>query len=557
MTRTDSFVVGILTLLLALVAGAIGIPSLQTQAAADGRSSPSAPGSPSASPSAQMRPYVEGVMGVPVSVSPLTAQNQPDRDLVALVFAGLVRNGPNGTIVPDMATRWSVDASGRTWTVELREDARWQDGEPLTSADVAFTIRSLQDPAYRGPAAGSWSEVTVRTVSARVVAFTLATPLAGFLQALTQPIAPAHLLADVPLDQLAEHPFGRKPVGSGPFALVSLTDEAALLEPATSMRPMPYLPGIEFRFYRDPARLAADYRDGTLDGASGAAPQVAAELGRLPGSRALRYPATILSAVVLNLRADHPEFRDARVRTALLAAIDRVGLIGRAYAGAASPANGPIPPGSPWFDGSADPPVRFDRKAARAALKAAGWTTKSGAWRLPKSTKALTLEVLSPDELANPALFAAAEGVVRDWSAIGLKAKHVALPPGEFVRERVGVGGFQVAVVDIAVGLDPDLYPLLASSQTVSGGSNVAGLQDPALDALLVAARSPGTTDQRRAAYRALQVRLAKGKYLLPLAFPDEVVVVRNTLEGPVVRPLADPSDRFWDVLTWRLAVDR
>ncbi|MEJ7698021.1 MAG: ABC transporter substrate-binding protein, partial [Candidatus Limnocylindrales bacterium] len=316
-------------------------------------------------------------------------------------------------------------------------------------------------------------------------------------------------------------------------------------------------PGIEFRFYRDPARLAADYRDGTLDGASGVAPQVAAELGRLPGSRALRYPATTLSAVVLNLRADHPEFRDARVRTALLAAIDRVGLIGRAYAGAASPANGPIPAGSPWFDASAAAPVRFDRKAARAALKAAGWTTKSGAWRLPKSTKALTLEVLSPDELANPALFAAAEEVVRDWSAIGLKAKHVALPPGEFVRERVGVGGFQVAVVDIAVGLDPDLYPLLASSQTVSGGSNVAGLQDPVLDALLVAARSPGTTDQRRAAYRALQVRLAKGRYLLPLAFPDEVVVVRNTLEGPAVRPVADPSDRFWDVLTWRLAVDR
>ncbi len=422
---------------------------------------------------------------------------------------------------------------------------------------MAFTVRTLQDPAYRGPAAGSWSEVAVRAVSARVVAFTLATPLAGFLQALTQPIAPAHLLADVPLDQLAGHPFGRKPVGSGPFVLVSLTDQAAALEPATSMRPMPYLPGIEFRFYRDPARLAADYRDGTLDGAFGVAPQVAAELGRLPGSRALRYPATTLSAVVLNLRADRPEFRDARVRTALLAAIDRVGLIGRAYAGAAAPANGPIPAGSPWFDGSADPPVRFDRKAARAALKAAGWTTKSGAWRLPKSTKALTLEVLSPDELANPALFAAAKEVVRDWSAIGLKAKHVALPPGEFVRERVGVGGFQVAVVDIAVGLDPDLYPLLAFSQTVSGGSNVAGLQDPVLDALLVAARSPGTTDQRRAAYRALQVRLAKGRYLLPLAFPDEGMVVRNTLEGLAVRPVADPSDRFWDVLTWRLAVDR
>ena len=61
----------------------------------------------------------------------------------------------------------------------------------------------------------------------------------------------------------------------------------------------------------------------------------------------------------------------------------------------------------------------------------------------------------------------------------------------------------------------------------------------------------------RKAAYTALQKQLAKGRYLLPLAFPDEVVVARDTLEGPVVRQVTDASDRFWDVLTWRLADGR
>ena len=68
-----------------------------------------------------------------------------------------------------------------------------------------------------------------------------------------------------------------------------------------------------------------------------------------------------------------------------------------------------------------------------------------------------------------------------------------ALPPAEFVTSRLAKGDFSVAVGDLTVGLDPDLYPLLASSQTVTGGSNVIGLQDPELDALLVAARGPGT----------------------------------------------------------------
>ena len=72
-----------------------------------------------------------------------------------------------------------------------------------------------------------------------------------------------------------------------------------------------------------------------------------------------------------------------------------------------------------------------------------------------------------------------------------------------------------------------------------------------------MAAREPGTAADRKAAYDALQEQLVKGVYLLPLAFADESVVVRDTLTGPSVREVGDPADRFWDVLTWRLAADR
>ncbi len=169
----------------------------------------------------------------------------------------------------------------------------------------------------------------------------------------------------------------------------------------------------------------------------------------------------------------------------------------------------------------------------------------------------MTLEVISPTEAANPGLFAAAEAVVADWKKLGLGATHTALPPGKFVTERLATGDYQVAVADVTIGLDPDLYPLLASSQTVTGGSNVVGLQDPKLDALLTKARAPGSDAQRKAAYHDLQVQLGKGRYLLPLVFADEVVVARDTLEGPVLRQVTDPSERFWDVLAWRLADGR
>jgi peptide/nickel transport system substrate-binding protein len=584
MTRTDTFVVGTLVLLLALVAGLIGVPALQLSSS----SSPASPGPSGANgPVAGSRPYVEGALGAPVSVTPLTARTQVDRDLVALLFSGLVRNGPDGSIVPDLAEHWSVDKTGKTWTVDLRADARWHDGQPVTADDVLFTIQTMQDPAYTGPGSTSWSEVTVTAAGPRRVVFSLQTPLGGFLQALTQPIAPAHLLGGIPIAALADDPFGRQPIGSGPFALVEMTDTSASLvaaadftitdgeaSPAASAsgttdslsspaptlrpsRPQPYLPGMEFRYYRDPEKLAADFRSGSLDAVSGISRQLAAELGGDPGTRLLRYPGSTLTAVLLNLRPSHPEFASPAVRTALLKAIDRGRLIEEAYAMSAASATGPIPPSSPLFDAAADPLVTYARKGASKALMAAGWTHKEDGWYLPKAKKPLTIEVVSPTQDTNPGLFAAAQAVIRDWASLGFTVTHVALPPGEFVTDRLATGTFQAAVVDVTVGLDPDLYPLLASSQTLTGGSNVMGVQDRALDALLAKARAPGTDAARTAAYSALQKQLGAGRYLLPLAFADEVVVARDTLEGPVLRQASDPSDRFWDVLTWRLAVDR
>jgi peptide/nickel transport system substrate-binding protein len=582
MTRTDSVVVGTLVALLALLATLIGVPAFQL-AASPIASSPSP--APSA-PKAEARPYVEGVLGSPTSVSPLTARTQADRDLVALVFAGLVRNGPNGTLVPDLAERWSVDASGKTWTVDLRQDAHWQDGEPVTSDDVVFTIQTLQDPSYTGPSSSSWTEVDVAAHGPYQVTFTLTTPLGGFLQALTQPIAPAHLLADVPVDQLPVDPFGQRPVGAGPFALTELTDTSATLVPVGAIpppadaesaspsarstdslttpgptlrpsRPQPYLGGIEFRYFTEADELAAAFRAGDLDGVSGLPPQVAAELGRTPGARLLRYPSSTLSAVLLNLRPGHPEFATAAIRTAYLAAIDRNALIDSAYSGLAVAATDPIPPTSPMFDPKADPAVPYGRSAASKALRAAGWIRDDKGWHLAKSKPALKLEVISPTEAVNRGLYLTAEAVVHDWSTMGLIARHVALPPAEYAGERLSNGTFQVAVADLRIGLDPDLYPLLASSQTLTGGSNVIGIQDPALDPLLEKARAPGSMVARTAAYGALQAQLGKGRYLLPLAFPDEVIVLRDTIQGPVARQVTDGSDRFWDVLTWRLAAGR
>ena len=111
MTRRDSALVLVLVAALAVVAVLVGAPAFQ----------PAATPAPSDAPVAVAvaRPYREGVLGHPESISPLTARSQADRDLVALLFSGLVRNGPDGSVVPDLASRWLASDDGRTWTFEI------------------------------------------------------------------------------------------------------------------------------------------------------------------------------------------------------------------------------------------------------------------------------------------------------------------------------------------------------------------------------------------------------------------------------------------------------
>jgi peptide/nickel transport system substrate-binding protein len=561
MTLRDRSLIAALAVAFVVFSALAVWPSL-TPAGAAPSPGPSVPGE---------RRYIEGVLGRAMEVSPFGARTAIDRELTALVFRGLVRLGPDDTLVGDLASSWEVDPSGASWTFHLRPGMHWQDGAPITADDVVFTISTLSNPGYDGPGAASWREVTVRASDPLTVTLTLATPLGGFLQAATQPIAPAHLLRDVPVAALPTDPFGRAPIGSGPFELVSLDELHAVLdavagspadpelEPspgsaAPAVFPRPYLAGIEMRFFGDATALRAAWDAGVLDGAFGLAPTDAAAVGNEPGSRLIRYPSSTLLAVVLNLRPGHPTFGDPLVRRALLEAIDRDAILAGPLGGLGVVARSLIPDWAPEFDAVASPLVPFDPTAARADLVKAGWKAVDGGW-LPKGAKApLELTVLSPDEESNPLAFATAEAVAAAWRGIGFQVATEAVPAATLLNDRVGPGDYQAAVLPLVIGLDPDLYPLLASSQTRTGGPNVSGLQDPALDKLLAAARAPGSEEDRLTAYGKLQERLASQQYVLPLAFRDEVVVLRDTLQGPAPRPVGAPEDRFWDVLTWRLA---
>jgi peptide/nickel transport system substrate-binding protein len=263
-------------------------------------------------------------------------------------------------------------------------------------------------------------------------------------------------------------------------------------------------------------------------------------------------------SVVVNQRIDHPEMRDANARTGLLAAIDRQKLIADVLEGRGTPTNLPMPPWSPAYDLASAVEVPYSPTDATKYLTDANWALTDGIWSVPQASPsaAYVMELLTTNEASNPLLYATAQYVADSWRAIGLIVTIDAVPVATYL-DRLDRGDFDSAIVDFDVGLEPDVSPLLLSSQVGSGGSNVSGVQDPILDQLLNTARKTVDPAQRPAALSALEQYLATTVPILPLAFREYDLVVTDHVQKLVSNEIADPSARYWDVIDWRLANDR
>ena len=573
LTRRDHVVVAVTLALLVAIAGAMVLvpaPADTSAVAAPADTSAVAAGSAAPVATPVPRTFRDGVVGTIATLDPLFATTRPELDIDALMFSGLTRLGPDGTVVPDLASSWTAGKDGRTWTFRLRAGATWQDGVPVTADDVAFTVRTTEDPGYHGPLAGAWQGVTVQVLDRLDVRFTLATPVADFPLAARSPILPAHLLAGQPISDLGGTSFELHPVGAGPFRLVTLDSTGAILQrtadpvtstPAATLPPDPLdwnLPAdiqqIDVRAFPDQGGLAAAFRAGQVDAAGGLPPDVAAQLAALPGARMVAYQRTVLTAVLLNLRFGHNLFQNPHVRRALLLAIDRDALVKAELDGLGVRADTLVPPSSWAFDSKAAGRVPYDPKAAAKELLAAGWRRSGSGWLRPGAKGAVTIELLTVDAATNPLDYAIATQIAADWKAIGLPARFTVMSADQAINQKLVPGVYDAAVVDLNVGLDADLYPLLASAQAAVGGSNLSGFQSVKLDPLLEAARAYAPQATRATRVAAVEADLAQELPILPLVYSDFPYVVRDTVQGPAPRLLSDPGERFWDVLTWRLA---
>jgi peptide/nickel transport system substrate-binding protein len=349
--------------------------------------------------------FVEGIVGRPLSLNPLLSDPYPvDRELVDLIFDGLVRYDAEGRVVPALAEEWSLSEDGLTLTFTLREGLTWHDGQPVTAEDVAYTYGLMQDDDFPGPAnlRNLWQSVAITPIDERQISFTLPQPYAPFIEATTRGVLPSHLLGDTEAADLPTAAFNLAPVGTGPFMVQPgqdwpQTGRLRLTPNPAYWREGTQLSDVEFRFFPDADSLLAAYRAGEIHAANGLpptrTPEAAAEVDtRLFTSIAPRY-----SALFFNLGETGGAALKAReVRQALAYGLNRPALVDTVLNGQGVEFEGPYLPNMWAYRPDLMTAYSYQPETAAALLDTAGWIS-SGGVRAREGT-ALTLRLAALDQ---------------------------------------------------------------------------------------------------------------------------------------------------------------
>jgi len=220
--------------------------------------------------------YIEGVVGSPRFINPIYAETSDvDRDLVQLIFSGLMKYDGEGKIIPDLAKEYKILEDGKVYEFYLKENLFWSDGQKLTADDIVFTIKTIQNPDFKSPLRVNWLGVELEKISEKALRFELKNPSAVFLENCTVKIVQEKTWKDVSPQNFPLTGQNLQPIGSGPFQLKSLhlnkTGEIVSLDLVRNSKysgVFPNLSQITFRFYKSEGALIEGYQKGEIQGLS-------------------------------------------------------------------------------------------------------------------------------------------------------------------------------------------------------------------------------------------------------------------------------------------------
>ena len=285
----------------------------------------------------------------------------------------LTETDANNLTHPWLLASWETDEDVKTWTLHLKQDIQFNNGQPLTADDLLFNFQQWLDPNIGSSMLSLLSymdSTSVEKIDDYTVRLHLNEPQIG---------VPEHLFhyPALILPHTFEGDFMRQPIGTGPFTLAEFTPEEQIIlkrrdnywQLGSDGRSLPYLDELIYLDLLPDNRLAA-MQGGILDTLYVPRPEDWQGLQSAPDTTI--HSVSTAQTFVLRMRADQDPWRDVRVRQALKLCQDRQKILDLSYFGQGDLAiDAHIAPIHPSY--CLKPIPAYDPERARTLLADAGY----------------------------------------------------------------------------------------------------------------------------------------------------------------------------------------
>lgn len=527
--------------------------------------------------------YTEGILKEPRAINPILAVSDADRDLSRLLFSGLLSYDGTGGIKPDLAESYEISSDAKSYTVMLKKNIVWHDGQPLDADDVVFTVQTIQNPALKSPLRANWQGVQVEKLDRFTLRFTLHTPYAPFIESLTVGILPKHIWEKVPPEQASFNEFNLKPVGSGPYQYDSLKQQAdgtlawyQLTRNPHYYKTGPYINTIVFYFFLTEDDMIGAWRRGDIDGFGPVTPSRIPELSR-KDSTVLPIRVPRLFGIFFNQNKSKT-LADRRVRQAILHALNKKEIAESAVSGGATPLDTVLP----WLvdDSTASTSeLAYNPDAARQLLAQAGWIDRNEdgirekqvpapAAKNQKTTTAKNKTTTTPATESIPLrltlttsdwpdLLQTAEKIKEMLAAVGIDVQIEKKTFAELESSVIRPRNFEMLLFGQVYGYEPDPFAFWHSSQIKDPGLNVALYANRQADRLLEEAREtsdPAARNEKLKKFSDIVLQDTPAVFLFSQLY---FYLIPANMHGVHLTKISLPANRFADVNDWYLKTKR
>ena len=491
----------------------------------------------------------EGSVGTPRFIHPLYATTNSERDLVKLIYSGLMRETEDGVFVPDLAESFTRSEDNKTYTFILRDDAVFHDGHTVSADDIVFTYTQAQTLLEAPNLRAQWQGVTVKKIDDRTVSVSLVESYADFIDQTTLGIIPEHVWAELE-DEVVFSQFMIQPIGSGPFSVRSVvTNKEGLPKSFVLQRfskftlGAPYIRRIAYTIFEKSQDLYDAYQTRRVDNF---VEDSASVEDKKPNPSDTMQLNRLFGLFVSN-KSTSPA-KDPQTLAALGYFIDKETLIAEALGGYASAREGVLD-----ISFAEDISASFDPAQGYELLAEEGWTYDEETAMISSSSEDSSSQYFSFTLATSnaPHLIAVAEHLQETLATYGIEIVLDIYTSDALINEVIPERSFDVLLFGMSIPNPASVSAFWHSSQQKDPGRNITQYINNATDTLLEKAHVEHDSSVRESYYREFDALLAQDRPAIILYAPDLLYNTADRLQVALPQVIDTPHERFNMVHQW------